>query len=203
MPAPRLLALSMLALALTACRAQTHMQPNFDRNPHPRDGYRLRVVLKNPPGPLSPDGASTAYEISNLPCAVVEEHPTHANQPVADVPFAMDKVGENTYEGVFYLDAMQDKDYFGHGICHWQASSPGMWFKANGKPEETAFIVSLSKNQIRDGFRTTIYYARTGYPRAAGMDSYKDYGTDDRARYKLQDDELFQAEVSLDKVATP
>lgn len=204
MTATRLLISPLLALTLTACGAQTPMKPNFERNPHPHDAYRLRVVLKDPPGQLAPTTASTSYEVSNLPCAVAEKNPMHLNQPLADVPFTMNKVAENTYEGVLYLDAMQDKDYYGHGVCHWYASSPGVSFKASGKPEETSFIVSLSKSQIRDGFHTTIFYPRAYYPRVAEVDNFPVFGNEDRAHYdKLKDDELFHAEVSLDKVASP
>ncbi len=200
MTAFRLPAASLLLIFLSACSAQT-MQPHFERNPHPTNAYRLRVVFKNPPGPLIPDEATAVYRIENLPCAAVEEHPTHANQPVADIPMTVKKTAENTYEGVFYADGIEDKDYYGKGICHWRIESPVLSFKASGKPEETNFVVTFSKDEVRDGLRTTIYYARMGYPRNAEMDAYNDHGTQDRAQYKLKDDEVFEADVTLDKVS--
>ncbi len=207
----RLLVLSMLAFTLTACSAQT-MQPNFEHNPHPKDAYKLRVVFKDLPGPLVLASASATYGISNLPCAVVSKHPTHANQPIAYSSFVMNKIAENTYEGMFYTDAMIDKDYFGNGICHWYLESVGAAFTASNAPRETVFSVSFpmmdtithEPSEYMRGVHTTMYFAKMDYPRVKEIDDYPAFGEENRQKLdKLRDDELFQAEVSLDKVTTP
>lgn len=210
MTASRLPAASLLFLILSACSAQT-MQPHFQRNPHPKDAYKLRVVFKNPPGPLQPYAASGSYGVSNLPCAVLKDIvPTHANQPVADAQFVMNKVAENTYEGVFYIDAMEDKDYYGNGVCHWELQGVSAGFRASNTPGESVFsvgfpmtdVITHQPTEYMKGVHTTMYFSKMDYPRVKGFDDFPAAATQDRARWdKLKDDEIFQADVTLEKVA--
>ncbi len=204
-PPRHLIRATVLALALNACAAQTAMHPHIDRNPHPTDAWRLRVVIHDPPGALAPYDAATEFNIRNLECAVVEKHPMHANQPVENEPFEVRKVADNTYEAVFHKDALLDKDYFGNGVCHWYAASPSVSFKAGAGPEFSAFIIALSVLELHDGFREVVYFDRGDYPRNSTITHrYVSFGTTDRASWKmLKDDQLFRMDVSLDKVAAP
>jgi hypothetical protein len=41
-------------------------------------------------------------------------------------------IGRNTWRGFFYRDALRDDDYFGMGVCHWDAAQVAPDFKVDG-----------------------------------------------------------------------
>ncbi|WP_245911180.1 hypothetical protein [Neisseria iguanae] len=69
-----------------------------------------------------------------------------------------------------YLDAMEDEDYFGEGICRWKVMGFGTLFKATGKAEETGFNVSDMMQTLLAQKTLTKYYQKRGYPYYRNVD---------------------------------
>jgi hypothetical protein len=80
-------------------------------------GYELVLTLKDAPGPFAVVEGVAQYDVSNHEdCGRVLWATGTASRITSQEPVELRKVGENEYRGTFYLDRMQDEDYYGRGV---------------------------------------------------------------------------------------
>ena len=172
--------LGIVLFSITACSdaVDTKQRPQYKENPSPVQAYRLRMHIRDAPGPLKVTVSATQHDVVTPECLP----PPNANPgrqlspiPTNDIPFRLERVSEAEYTGVFYTDGMIDEDYHGRGICRWELIQAQVQLKANGTEGETRFIVSLDKDELSGGGSKTVYYWKGGYPRSS-MDDFPDYG---------------------------
>lgn len=116
----------LLSMALTTSACSASMKtPDIKLKPHPTNRYEITATVQDAPGSFDKVGASVLFQVRNVDCV-----PHHAFTGGADVPntvreFTLTRVDDHTWRGYFFKDLLQDEDYFGLGICHWDVMSVG------------------------------------------------------------------------------
>lgn len=112
----------------------THGDPeNPKQNPHPVKRYEV-IATAEAPGPWDSVKGYISYEVVN-PACTPEDKFLGVHKLPQDVghDIEMALVGENTWRGYFYRDFMQDEDYYGLNVCHWDTTSVGGVFSVHGE----------------------------------------------------------------------
>jgi hypothetical protein len=170
--APRTAAVVALlfTLALITGCSMAHGDPAHpELNPHPKQRYEVTVTV-DAPGPFDSIDGLVSYDIANPECT-----PTNPLAGVHNMPDSIDRtieltrVDAHTYRGYFYRDLLEGADYFGKGICRWDAMSASARLKVHG----LTFSVSPVSYDVTNGrplgfgkpqtlfFKTTDYFDRT------------------------------------------
>ena len=177
-------ALALLCLSsLSACaRTGTDMNPNAAhspdsaaadpmaefRNPQPKIAYRITMTITDAPGPFAWMRPIAHYDVTNREClSPPKDNPGGRSAPVPTAPteFELTQTGNGVYTGVVYADLMQDRDYNGHGTCHWEMTSIVVQMKPTGAEGETFFVPAIPGNKLSPGNTLTIYYNKKAYTR--------------------------------------
>ena len=200
-------------LSLNACGGseksmsiQEQTEARFQLNPHPKQAYRLRIKINDVPGPLKLMGnMSVGYKAEN--CSYIINHIEGAPaNPEKRVRTVIRQLGEFEYETVVYVDAMQDEDYFGEGICHWKPEGFGVAFKATGSPDETKFNFGDFLDDLIEKKMLVKYYWKWAYPYSKREDGtlYSDsvdFGIVSPEIYSVeQHKEMFTITVTLEEI---
>jgi hypothetical protein len=152
---------SATLLTTTACGSSTMTTPDIKFNQHPTKRYELTVTIKDAPGAFDSMQTMVQYDIANPFCAPTRRGSGATDAPDKTVTIRMTKTGENIYKGEFYADLMEDGDYYGKGVCHWQLTgittylqhknlmmTPGMSPKSiEAQKSETWYFSGLSYAQ--------------------------------------------------------
>jgi hypothetical protein len=97
-------------------------------NPNPRQKYEV-IVTSAAPGPWDSVQGYVGYTVTNVKC--VPQLPLEGAREVPNTgrKFKLSSTdGGKTWIGYFYRDAIEDADYFGLGVCHWDIESVGPSF---------------------------------------------------------------------------
>jgi hypothetical protein len=101
-------------------------------NRHPVKRYEI-IATSHAPGPWdSFEGAYIGYDVVNTKCVPMIPFLGAQHVPNTGLKVPMARVGDHTWRGYFYRDALQDEDYFKLGICHWDVTSVGVSAKGKG-----------------------------------------------------------------------
>lgn len=136
MPLLRIIAMLFTCmLALIGCREyEPVLPPDVRINPEPVERYRavMKIVGINSYNNVT---GQVGYSIVNRShCVPIDPRRSLGgsrpsfNETIS-APVTM--VSENTYEIIFYDDAILGEDYYGKGVCNW-SSSPGFRFIFSG-----------------------------------------------------------------------
>lgn len=148
-----------IALILSACSSSMNT-PDIKQNPHPRQRYELTVVINNAPGSFDEITAGAGYRVSNVECVPYHSLAgVHAPIPNAGQDFVLTHKDDGTWKGYFYLDQMQDEDYFAIGACHWKLESVGANFTFHGQ----SFGTALGLNDVLAGQPLSKYFKKKDY----------------------------------------
>lgn len=112
----------------------THGDPkNPKKNPRPVQRYEVTATAEAP-GPWDRVKGYISYEVVNTKCTPENKFlGVHIMPTDVGVDIEMTRVSENTWKGYFYRDYVQDEDYYGLGVCHWDAVSAGGVFTVHGE----------------------------------------------------------------------
>ena len=109
-----------------------HGDPNNPKkNPHPVKRYEV-VAMADAPGSWDSVKGIVFFDVVNTNCVPRGTFTGGQNVPNIGLDFEMTRVGEKTWKGYFYRDALQDEDYFGLGVCHWEATQASPVFTVHG-----------------------------------------------------------------------
>ena len=213
-----LLSAAFLSTAsLSACSESNKMsiqqqtEARFKLNPEPKQAYRVKIKINDAPGPMKlVSDLNIGYIAPNCSYVISRLAGARAN-PEKKVSSKIDQIGQDEYESIFYLDAVLDEDYFGEGVCRWQAYGFGLAFQATGKPEETFFNFGYDiDNGVIEKKTMTRYYWKGAYPYLRKEDGsiYDDGNTvsfgnspDELNNYTIeQQKNLFTITVTLEEV---
>ena len=110
----------------------SHDDPkNPKKNPHPLKRYEVTATA-DAPGPWDTVKGYISFQVANVQCVPQDSFTGARNIPNTDFDFEMTRVDEKTWKGYFYRDFLQDEDYFGQGVCHWDTSGVGAEFITHG-----------------------------------------------------------------------
>lgn len=128
---PRLgIAALPLALAPIAYGA-TMKNPDIELNPNPRQRYEIVARVQDAPGNFDRIEGAVQYKVTDRQCVPLTPITGAAQFPEKRVPIELHRVDDHTYKGDIYLDLLQDKDYFGMGVCHWNLIGADVTFQVN------------------------------------------------------------------------
>ncbi|WP_158883673.1 hypothetical protein [Rhodanobacter sp. L36] len=136
---------------------------NPKKNPHPVKRYEVTATAEAP-GPWDSVKGIVFFEVLNAACTPEDKFlGVHAIPRDVPVDFKMIRIDEKTWKGYFYRDSMRDEDYYGLGICHWEASGVSAIFTAHGVTFASgdALDVFLRKGSQTSFFRKSFYEDRS------------------------------------------
>ncbi|WP_161962819.1 hypothetical protein [Xanthomonas campestris] len=171
-------------------------------NPNPRKAVEVTLTLKNAPGAFGLVQGAAQYDVSNEDaCGKIQPETGTAGRITSQEDFALKKVSDTEYRGTVYLDLMQDEDYYGRGVCHWEFSGAGVMLKATGAEEETRFLSFIEANTVTAQQTQTKYYWSKGYPRSES-NGFPDTGELSPEKFKADiRNELFTITLAAKEVA--
>ncbi len=172
-------------------------------NPAPKQGYELVLTLKDAPGPFAVVEGVAQYDARNYAaCGRIVPATGTAGRITSQEPIALRQVDKNEYRGTFYLDRMQDEDYYGRGVCHWTLTGVGAMLRATTGEADTRFLTFIGKERMDAGSPLTLYYPRVAYPRAELAANYPASGKENPSEYKEElRDALFLTTTTVQKLA--
>jgi hypothetical protein len=180
-----------LPLALIACTTPMNT-PDVKHNPNPKMRYEITLTIKDAPGPFESITGYMLYKVVNEQCAPFEKFiGIYRTPPGQNVPFALTRVNDHEYNGIIYLDLLQDEDYYGKGACRW--SMP--FVLTNLKGGGVTFAPDVSQEQIIQQQSVTLYFPKKAFGNPA-LQGSSDGGTtisDIVASYR---DEFFSITLS-------
>ncbi|WP_172453261.1 hypothetical protein [Xanthomonas arboricola] len=172
-------------------------------NPNPRKAFEVTLTLDKAPGAFGLVQGAAQYDVSNeAECGKIQPETGTAGRITSQEDFALKKISDTEYRGTVYLDLMQDEDYYGRGVCHWEFSGASVLLKATGAEEETRFLSFIEGKTVLAQQASTKYYWSERYPRS-GMSDFPDMGEPDTEKFKPDiRDKLFTITLAA-KEATP
>ena len=177
----------------------THGDPkNPAKTPHPVKRYEV-TATSDAPGPWDSVKGYLEYEVANPQCTPENKFlGEHVMPQLVGHDFEMTRVDEKTWKGYFYRDYMQDEDYYGLGICHWEPSSVSAVFVAHG----VAFGPGAVFADFQRNSSQTEYFKKSAYGNPALVrDGALDY-SNINPEYIKSPDTFFPIMVTV-KEATP
>lgn len=171
-------------------------------NPAPKQAYELVLTLKDAPGPFAIVEGVAQYDVSNYEdCGRIIWSTGTASRITSQEPVELRRVGENEYRGTFYLDRMQDQDYYDRGTCHWTLTGVGAMLRATNGEADTRFLTYVNKERMDAGSPLTLYYPKTAYPRAELAANFPASGKEDPSAYKEElRNALFSSTTTVQKL---
>ncbi|HEX7816457.1 hypothetical protein [Dyella sp.] len=109
----------------------SHGDPqNPQRNPQPSKRYEVTATV-DASGAWDSVNGRVFFDVTNVECTPKDEFlGIHKKPKDVVIDFTMTRVDDKTWKGYFYRDAVRDEDYYGLGVCHWDASNVGAVFVA-------------------------------------------------------------------------
>lgn len=172
----------------------------YHRNPSPKRRYDITMKVENAPGPFESYGASAHYDAPDCVYTMDRFAGVHGR---VFTHFKIDfkKIDATTFVGTMYLDAMQDEDYFGKGVCKWEFSNVGVGVSAGeGDDYITNFGISMDREDVIAQKTIKRYYAKTDYPKS-DIRNYSDSGLKDKTEFKPEyRDDVFSITITATEI---
>lgn len=202
------LAAAALLLACAANSADGGLQP-IDipdqgvarHNPNPQQAYRITMTIHDAPGPFGIVRGYAQYDVANKDaCGDINAMTGTASRMTRLEPFALTKKSDTEYEAVVYADLMQDDDYYGRGVCHWELVMARVALKASASEKDFEFLATIDAPEIESEKRTVSWYWKGAYPNNPDMEVKKVFYGRKRDQFNRSDDELFQVSMSSEEI---
>lgn len=150
------LLLAVTVLALSSC-ANPADKIVINPNPHPIQGYMITLDASQAPGPIGEVSAYMSFDVSWSGEACMPPAPgiVEWRMPRKYMDISLEKVRENVFQGVVYLDWIKDERYFDKGLCAWHMNTVGANFKGQGG---LGFGTGIGYTTFKSGVVETAYY---------------------------------------------
>lgn len=142
-----------LTLITSACGSPMKT-PDIKQNPHPKMRYEITMTIDGAPGPFDSMTAFVQYKVSNDRCVPLQPISGATLAPEDRVPLELARVSDHVYTGHLYVDLLQDEDYYGMGVCHWEVVAATAVLQVG----KVAFSPDLLKNEILEQKSATRYF---------------------------------------------
>ncbi len=153
------------------------VEAKFKLNPSPKQAYRVILSVKDAPGPFAAIEGFAQYSAPDC-TYIINEAAGATAHPEKIIPVAYTKIDEHTYAGTIHTDAMQDEDYFGQGVCHWNLVVVSAQLRATGAQGETRFFATLSRDALLAHQPQTRRHEKKRYPSDPAVSDFSSLGLD-------------------------
>ncbi|UGB38847.1 hypothetical protein [Frateuria soli] len=168
-------------------------------NPHPVQRYEL-IATVDAPGEFDSVEGYLSYDVTNVEC--VPKNPVEGarNVPNTSRSFVMIRVDAHTWKGSFYRDLLQDEDYFGLGVCHWDIGTVSPGFVVHGQTFGPGLMLPamLSDQPFSRYFSKSDYLNRSNNDANAGVALERTIHDEEVRKHP---ERFFLIEVRISKVA--
>mgnify|MGYP003575224319 CR=1 FL=1 len=148
----------LLTLTLSAC-GQAMRQPDIKLNPHPKMRYEITLAIEDAPGLFDAVDGFSSYQVSNDRCIPLQPISGAQHTPRKSAPLSLTRVSDKLYKGTFYVDYLQDENYFGLGVCRWSMTFVGFSLQIGN----LVFSHSLDLNEALLGKPVPRYFNNRSY----------------------------------------
>jgi len=140
-------------------------RPQIRRNPKPTP-YEVTMTIENAPGPFGSIEGVMQYEtrLNDLCLPDLGGMAGTRMRLKEHVPVALEKVGENTYRGIYYTDLLVDEDYYGLGVCRWSMIAARVVLRAGKEDGEANFFENIFFDDLVSKDRMKVYFWKGRYP---------------------------------------
>jgi hypothetical protein len=138
-------------------------QPEIKLNPNPRMRYEITATVAGAPGAFERIEGSVDYKVFNRDCVPLTPVTGATVEPQKRLPVSFERVGDNTFKGVIYVDQIQDEDYFGLGVCHWSVVGASADFHHG----EVNFSPAIYHDDILGQASVVRYFSERSYERTS------------------------------------
>lgn len=153
---------ALLLLLSTHAYGASMKQPDVKLNPNPRMRYEITATVKGAPGAFERVEGSVDYKVTNGNCVPLTPVTGATVEPQKHLPIVFERVGDDTYKGVVYVDQIQDEDYFGLGVCHWSVVGASADFHHG----EVNFSPAIYHDEIVGQKSVVKYFSERSYERS-------------------------------------
>jgi hypothetical protein len=147
----------ILTIALTTGCSAMHGDPkNPEKNPRSVKRYEITATV----GALGAWDSVTGtifFDVANVDCVPQDTFTGGRNVPNTSYEIEMSRINEKTWKGYFLRDYLQDDDYYGLGVCHWDVTGLVPSFTINGKVFNASI---LFQDALNDGVQE-IYFKKS------------------------------------------
>ncbi len=109
-----------LTLITSGCGASTMKTPDIKQNPNAKQRYEITMTIDGAPGPFDAISGFVQYKVANDQCVPLTKGSGATLVPEKSIPINLTRISDKLYKGTFYSDQLQDEDYYGMGVCHWE-----------------------------------------------------------------------------------
>lgn len=183
-PGTRRTLLVLVIALLTSAYTSAMKNPEIKHNPAPKKRYDITLTVDGAPGPFDSITGFVEYKVVNEQCVPLEPISGATVAPEEKLPVVFKREKDNVYTGTIYADLMQDEDYYGLGVCHWQVVATS----AVLKNKAVEFSPAIFHNDIAAQHSVSTYFVKGDY--ADAHTPHSAFGTTNRS--------LFQPESRTD-----
>jgi hypothetical protein len=163
--------------AIADSSADESVEAKFKQNPAPKQAYRVTLNVDDAPGPFAVVEGFAQFAATD--CTYIINKVAGATAyPQKIIPIIYKKIDDHAYEGIVHTDAMQDEDYFGQGVCHWNLVVVSAQLRATGATGETRFFARLPREALLTNERQTSRHESKRYPADAALPDFSSTGLD-------------------------
>jgi hypothetical protein len=155
------------AVAADAGHSKVAHLPKF--NPHPQEIYEITLTVHDAPGPMEQGWGYISYSSDSIQCVphnlLLHDStaPTVYSQTMEFDP--VKKSNGKIFRPIVALDLMEDSDFYGKGICHWEISEVVLGTGIN--TNQSIFVVLfggfIKQSDIKEGQTVTTYFLKSDY----------------------------------------
>lgn len=170
-------------------------------NSQPRQAYEITLKIKDAPGPFAVVKGGAQYDVVNeAECGRINLATGTAGRITSQEDVVLRRVADDEYRGTVYLDLMQDGDYFGRGVCHWEFTGASVMLKASGAEGDTRFFSFINAARFGTDEEQLLYYPAKSYPRTE-RGNFPANGEEDPTRYRADvQRQLFSISLSAAEI---
>ncbi|UOO86793.1 hypothetical protein [Neisseria arctica] len=150
--------------------------PVVTENPKKHQQHEVTVTFKDVPGEFEIVELVENYTARN--CMITINRLAGATSYILYQPqFALQKISNTVYKGVFYTDRPLNEDYYGQGVCLWENFGISLNFRANNNKKSTYFSEDIDKEILQNlskkgaTAKLVYYHQKQNYPIANWYDS--------------------------------
>ncbi|RST54961.1 hypothetical protein EJI00_02080 [Variovorax sp. DXTD-1] len=169
-------------------------KPDIKLNPHPKMRYEITLTIEDAPGPFDAVEGFSSYQVSNNRCVPLQPISGAQHTPRKSVPLSLTRVSDKLYKGTFYVDYLQDENYFGLGVCQWSMTFVGFSLQIGN----LVFSHSLDLNEALAGkpvprfFNNGSYFSEYAKSKkddhpliSSGRENRSDFGQDSKNTFSM------------------